>query len=96
MDNREVSPEVEKIIKNLEELSTSGTPVAPDIVNLLDFVDYYTNTEVASEEAFVRSIKIEILTHILKLGYVLKAENREAFYKYANVDELYAKIRSGN
>lgn len=96
MDNREHSPEVEKIIKNLEALSTSGTPVAPDIVNLLDFVDYYTNTEVATEEAFVRSVKIEILTHILKLGYLLEADNRQAFYEYAKVDEMYDKIRSGN
>ena len=96
MENRETSPEVEKIIKNLEALSTSGSPVAPDIVNLLEFVDYYTNTGVATEGAFYRSIKIEILTHILKLGYLLDADNRDGFYEYAKVDELYDKIRSGN
>ena len=96
MHNEVLAPDVEKLVDNLEALSKSDNLfIANRVTTILEFTDYFKIAEKLSlEEAVTKAINLDISTYPIRIGYILNEEERQTYYKLAEVEEI--TLRSEN
>jgi len=91
MFKKEVTPEAEKLIAQLEALSKTNSTAG----TILECADYFRLAgDLTLEEALTKAIKVDMVSNVIKFGFILGAEERQTYYKLADLEEITLRSES--